>query len=119
MKINLKDFVKPTQEIDEELLENIDYNDMLFCVAKTLIDYRNYFNYTQEDIAKELNMSQVMISKIESGKNNLSLKVLVKVWNKLSRKDYNFAAILLNNMLKKAKENYDIKYNFNKVFILS
>lgn len=116
MKINLKDFVKPTQEIDEELLENIDYNDMLFCVAKTLIDYRNYFNYTQEDIAKELNMSQVMISKIESGKNNLSLKVLVKVWNKLSRKDYNFSAILLNRMLKKAKENYDIKYNVNKVF---
>ena len=116
MKINLKDFVKGLQEIDEELLENIDYNAMLFCLAKTLIDYRNYFNYTQEDIAKELNMSQVMISKIESGKNNLSLKVLVKVWNKLSRKDYNFAGILLNNMLKKAKENYDIKYNFNKVF---
>lgn len=78
MKINLKDFVKPTQEIDEQLLENVDYNDMLFCVSKTLVDYRNHFNYTQEDIAKELNMSQVMVSKIESGKNNLSLKVLVK-----------------------------------------
>ena len=59
MKINLKDFVKPTQEIDEQLLENVDYNDMLFCVSKTLVDYRNHFNYTQEDIAKELNMSQV------------------------------------------------------------
>lgn len=116
MKINLKDFVKPTQEIDEQLLENVDYNDMLFCVSKTLVDYRNHFNYTQEDIAKELNMSQVMISKIESGKNNLSLKVLVKIWNKLSRKDYNFSAVLLNRMLKKAKENYDIKYNVNKVF---
>lgn len=116
MKINLKDFVKPTQEIDEQLLENVDYNDMLFCVSKTLVDYRNHFNYTQEDIAKELNMSQVMVSKIESGKNNLSLKVLVKIWNKLSRKDYNFSAILLNRMLKKAKENYDIKYNVNKVF---
>ena len=116
MKINLKDFVKPTQEIDEQLLENVDYNDMLFCVSKTLVDYRNHFNYTQEDIAKELNMSQDMVSKIESGKNNLSLKVLVKIWNKLSRKDYNFSAILLNRMLKKAKENYDIKYNVNKVF---
>ena len=116
MKINLKYFVKPTQEIDEQLLENVDYNDMLFCVSKTLVDYRNHFNYTQEDIAKELNMSQVMVSKIESGKNNLSLKVLVKIWNKLSRKDYNFSAILLNRMLKKAKENYDIKYNVNKVF---
>ena len=113
MKINLEKIVKSTGDVDIELLERVDYNDMLVCVAKTLIDYRTKFNYNQEYIAQKLNMSQVMISKIESGKYNLSIKLLVKIWNKLSTKDFDFAKVVLKNMLKKSQENYDIKYNFN------
>lgn len=110
--MNLEQFIKPTDEIDEGLLERIEYNDMLFCIAETLIDYRDEFKYNQEDIAQKLNMTQVMISKIESGNNNISIKSLVKIWNKLSNKDYNFAQKVLSKMLKRVINNYDIRYNY-------
>lgn len=113
MKINLNQFLKPTNEINLELLENIDYNDMLFCVAKSLIEYRNYYNYNQEKIAEILGVSQVMVSKIESGKYNLSIKSLVNIWNKLSTKEYNFSKKILEEMLKKSNYNYDIRFNYD------
>ena len=86
---------------------------ILFCIAKTLLDYRNEFFYSQSDIAKKLNITQAMVSKIESGKYNFSIKFLVNLWNKLSTENFNFSEIALNNMLKKSKKNYDIKYNKN------
>lgn len=110
LKISLNQFLKSTNEINLELLENIDYNDMLFCVAKSLIEYRNYYNYSQEQIAEILEVSQVMVSKIESGKYNLSIKSLVNIWNKLSTKEYNFSKKILEEMLKKSSDNYDIRF---------
>lgn len=113
MKINLDQFIKYSGNVDSDLLEKVEYNEILFCVAKTLLEYRKLFNYTQEFLAKQLDMTQVMISKLESGKYNISLKVLVKIWNKLSTKDYNFADAVLSKMLNKSKENYNIKYSEN------
>lgn len=111
MNVDLQQFEKSTDEVNIELLEKIDYHDMLFCIAKSIMDYREYFKYSQQDIAKKLDVSQVMISKIESGKNNLSVKLLVNLWNKLSTEEYNFSKNLLNRMLQKASENYNLKYN--------
>lgn len=113
MKINFEKFVKATNTIDSELLNKIEYNDILFSLAKTLLDYRKYYNFVQKTIADKLECSQEMISKIESGKYNVSIKSIVDMWSKLSTKDYNFAEKLLNNMLEKANENYDIRFNYD------
>lgn len=113
MNINFENFEKPSKEIDLELLEKVDYNDMLLCVSKTLIEYRKLYKYSQKEIANLLNVSQVVISRIENANQNLSIKTLVKIWNKLSNKDYNFAKKLLYKMLDKSKENFDLKYNYD------
>ena len=101
--------------IDKELLERIEYKEILFILSKEIIEYREKYNLKQIDLAKKLNMSQVMISKMESGKYNFTIKSLVNLWNKLSTDKFNFGAKLLENIYKKVVKNYiSIRVELNK-----
>lgn len=102
-------------KIDRELLTEIEYNEILFIISKELVNYRDQNNLKQEDLAKKLNMSQVMISKMESGKYNYTIKSLVKLWNKLSTEKINFGARLLSKIYNKIVKNYNsIKVELNQ-----
>lgn len=102
-------------KIDRELLTEIEYNEILFIISKELVNYRDQNNLKQEDLAKKLNMSQVMISKMESGKYNYTIKSLVKLWNKLSTEKINLGARLLSKIYNKIVKNYNsIKVELNQ-----
>lgn len=48
-------------------------------LSLAMIDERNALNLTQEQLAKRSGISQERISNIESGKNNVTIKSLVKI----------------------------------------
>lgn len=102
-------------KVDRELLTEIEYNEILFIISKELVNYRDQNNLKQEELADKLNISQVMISKMESGKYNYTIKSLVKLWNKLSTEKINFGARLLNKIYNKIVKNYNsIKVELNQ-----
>ena len=108
MKINYKKLLKENKfNVDKELLERIEYKEVLFILSQEIIEYREKNNLKQIDLANKLNMSQVMISKIESGTYNPTIKKLVQIWNALSDENINFGANLLIKIYNKIVKNYN------------
>ncbi|MGN1327882.1 MAG: helix-turn-helix domain-containing protein [Clostridia bacterium] len=117
MGINYEKLLKKgtKYKVDKELLKEIEYNEILLIISKELVKYRDENKLKQEDLAKKLDMSQVMISKMESGKYNYTIKSLVNLWNNLSTEKINFGANLLSKIYNKIVKNYNsIKIEFNK-----
>lgn len=117
MGINYDKLLKNNKKykVDKELLTEIEYNEILFIISKELVNYRDENKLKQEDLAKKLNMSQVMISKMESGKYNYTVKSLVNLWNNLSTDKINFGARLLSRIYTKIVKNYNsIKVELNQ-----
>ncbi len=119
MSINLEKFISRKNEkikFNQDTWINMEYNDVLYIISKTVRDYREEHNLTQEDLADMLNISQPMIGKIESSKYNATVKFLVKLWNKLSTKDENFADKLLGKIYDRVNNNYrysiEIRYDY-------
>ena len=108
MKINYKKLLKENKfNVDKELLKRIEYKEVLFILSQEIIQYREKNNLKQIDLANKLNMSQVMISKIESGTYNPTIKKLVQIWNALSDENINFGANLLIKIYNKIVKNYN------------
>ena len=61
----------------QELIE-LSYVDIVASIASAFIKYRSKYNLTQKMLADKLGISQVMISRIENGEWNLSVKKLVE-----------------------------------------
>ena len=59
------------------------YLNVLAAVAGALLEYRKRYKLSQQQLAKKLGTSQAMVSKIETGSVNLSLKVLARIASKL------------------------------------
>ena len=108
MKINYKKLLKENKfNVDKELLKRIEYKEVLFILSQEIIQYREKNNLKQIDLTNKLNMSQVMISKIESGTYNPTIKKLVQIWNALSDENINFGANLLIKIYNKIVKNYN------------
>ncbi len=74
------DWINDTSKDTQELFE---LDDLLYNFSITLFDYRNNRNMNQKQLAEILNVSQAMISKLESGEYNPSLAQLWKIAKKL------------------------------------
>lgn len=67
-----------------ETKEEKIYLDALGDIAAELLVYRKKNNLTQQQLAEKLGISQVMVSKIESGMTNISVKTLAKIAARLN-----------------------------------
>lgn len=68
---------------DEKTQEEFELDDILSEISLTLIKYRLKNNFTQKNLADKLELSQSMISKLESGDYNPSISQLWKISKKL------------------------------------
>lgn len=68
-----------TSEIDEIL----ELNEIYYVISKKIIEYREENNLTQKELADIINVNQTMISKLESGNYNPTLKLIHKISRKL------------------------------------
>lgn len=71
-------------DVDEEMQLELEFADLLVEISCQFIKYRLNNNLTQKDVADKLNISQAMVSKIESGDYNPTLDFLFKVAKKLN-----------------------------------
>lgn len=90
-------------------LKEYTYAVLSFGVTETLLNYRKENGVSQKELAKILGVSQARISKIESG-NNITLKMLCDINDKLETKDYSFILSVLENMKKRTEILYNKSY---------
>lgn len=114
MKYNFKR-IEPSQKeslehVDKKFQSELEYIEILYIISTNIENYRKRYNMSQKQLAEKLDITQEMVSKLESGKSNISVKKLVEIWNKLSNKEYDFASKVLNQISIKSKENYNRIY---------
>ncbi len=68
----------------DEYQQEMEIESFLVDIACEFIKYRDKNKLTQKDLAEKLHMTQAMISKLESGDYNPSVKLLFEIAQKLS-----------------------------------
>lgn len=87
MVINvLKDPWTIFSDVDDETNQEFEISDILVDIACKIINYRLDNDMTQKDLANKLNITQAMVSKLESGEYNPSIEFLFKISKKLDWK---------------------------------
>ena len=72
-----------TNEEMKEVAELRELYDMYYKVSVSLVEYRKKNNLSQKDLAKQLDVSQAMVSKLESGNYNYTVEQLWKLSKKV------------------------------------
>ncbi len=91
-------------DIDEETKQEFELSDILVDIACKIINYRLDNNITQKELAERLNITQAMVSKLESGEYNPSIEFLFKISSKLGWK---FQLIIEENNTDKLSYNIE------------
>lgn len=109
-------------EIKEDV-SNIDtvleYEQILLSISKTIMNYRTTHKLTQEELAKDLNVNQVMISKLERGRYNPTVKLLYNISRKLTKSSDLFIGMLkdmITSLYKSKNINYTIQYTKHETY---
>ena len=74
------------EEITEDVSEldaKLEYEMLLLDISKALVEYRRENNLTQKQLAEKLQVNQVMVSKLERGTYNPTIKLLYTISRKL------------------------------------
>lgn len=108
--MNIDDILKNPWDIfndaDEQTKQEFELSDLLVDIACKIINYRLDNNMTQKDLAKELDVTQEMVSKIEGGEYNPSVGFLFKISKKLGWK---FNITFEENNTSDSKIQYNIE----------
>ena len=73
-------------DVDEETKEEFELSNILVDIACKIFNFRLDNNMTQKDLANKLEITQAMVSKLESGEYNPSIEFLFKISKKLGWK---------------------------------
>lgn len=93
-------------DVDKETEQGFELSDILVDIACKIINYRLDNDLTQKDLANKLDITQAMISKLESGEYNPSIEFLFKISKKL---DWKFELTFEEDPI-----DVSIEYNINK-----
>lgn len=72
------------EEEDEQCKQEMEAEDLLVDIACKFINYRAKNKLSQKELAEKLQMTQAMVSKLESGEYNPTVKMLFEISKKLS-----------------------------------
>ena len=103
-------------EINEDVSnidEVLEYEQILLSISKTIAKYRSDNNLTQKELAKILKNNQVMISKLERGNYNPTIKLLYNISRKLTKSSNLFINMLkdiITNLYKSKNISYTIQF---------
>lgn len=118
MKIDLNKLVDTNQiEITNDVskIDNVlEYEQILLSISKAIIKYRKDNKLTQNDLAKILDINQVMISKLEKGNYNPTIKLLHTISRKLTSSSDLFINMLkdiITSLYKSRNIGYTMQFN--------
>lgn len=83
-KMMLVDAYKFFSEENEDFKKEMQIEDILVNIACEFINYRAVHGLTQKDLAEKLQITQAMVSKLESGEYNPTVRMLFEIAQKLS-----------------------------------
>lgn len=87
---------------------NLEYGDISTILAKSIIDYRQMYNLNQKELADMLGCKKSFIIKMETGQlDDISFRLLIDLWTRLSTPEFNFADGLLDKIHDISIENYE------------
>ncbi len=117
MKINIDNLYDANKVMIKNDVSSIDeileYEQMLLSISKTILGYRKKNNLTQKELAEKLNVNQTMISKLERGDYNPTLKTLHTISRKLTRTSdllINMLKDIITSLYKNKSIDYSIKF---------
>ena len=85
-------------DADTEWKRELEIADMLVDISCEFIKYRENNKLTQKDLAEKLGITQAMVSKLESGDYNPTVKMLFEIAQKLDWKfNLTFTSQVKNN----------------------
>lgn len=123
MKINLDklfDANKIKISGDVSNIDNVlEYEQILLSISKTITRYRKDNKLTQKELAEILDINQVMISKLERGNYNPTIKLLHTVSRKLTNSSDLFINMLkdiITNLYKSKNIGYTIQFNKYEIY---
>ena len=70
-------------DVDEKIKQEFELSNILVDIACKIFNFRLDNNMTQKDLANKLEITQAMVSKLESGEYNPSIEFLFKISKKL------------------------------------
>lgn len=86
-------------DVSMKTKESFELDDILYDISVKLIEYRYENNLKQKDLARILEVSQAMVSKLESGEYNPTVELLWKISKKI---DFDFSInFKRNSMIQK------------------
>ena len=113
MEINFDNLFSANDIKIKEDVSNIDtildYEQILLVISKSIINYRIKNGLTQKELANKLRVNQVMISKLERGNYNPTIKLLYNISRKLTNSSDLFIDTLkdiITNLYKTKNINY-------------
>lgn len=74
------------EEESDEFKQQMEVEDLLVDIACEFINYRVKNKMSQKELAEKLQITQAMVSKLESGEYNPTVKMLFEIARKLSWK---------------------------------
>jgi len=83
--ISLDEFIKK-QNYTKEELKNIENKSKYYSAVQTLKEMREKMGMTQEELSKKSGIPRSAISKIESGKRNVTIEKLVLLASAMDKK---------------------------------
>lgn len=118
MKIDLNKLFDANQiEIKSDVSkidDVLEYEQLLLSISNTITKYRKDNKLTQKELAKILDINQVMISKLERGNYNPTIKLLHTMSRKLTNSSDLFINMLkdmITNLYKSKNIGYTIQFN--------
>lgn len=70
----------------DEAKERFELDDILYDISMRIFNYRTENKLSQKDLANKLEVTQAMVSKLESGQYNPSIEQLWKISKKINLK---------------------------------
>lgn len=119
MKINEKNLfdansVAITEDVSK-IDEVLNYEEILLSISKSIMNYRKTNYLTQEKLAHKLKMDQTMISKIERGNYNPTIKLLYTISVKLTKSTDLFIDVL-KDIIRSLYKSKNIKYQLYETY---
>lgn len=94
--------------VDLNSWKSLEYNDISIELSNLVKNYRGSYNLSQKELADIIGCDKGYIVRLEAGKlDDISFRALIEIWVKLSTPDFNFGGVLLENIHKKAQDNYE------------